>query len=85
MQYFIDINRRQDKKKGILKSDAQYEKEWHALVDRDEAKVKLFKELRNAGYYLITVDWTIPNRNRASYIWDKFQEQFHKQSKLSQF
>lgn len=82
---YIRMNKPRDLKNNIIKSDADYEADWNNLVTRDKAKVKLFKELNKAGYYLIVVDHTIAKKDRAAFIWKSFLEQFFKQTKLTEF
>jgi len=69
--------RRQDIKRGIYKTDAEYEIMYNDQIARDRAKVQLFKDLNEKGYYLIVVPYYIPPSERESFIMRKFIEQTH--------
>ncbi|KKK59015.1 hypothetical protein LCGC14_3038630, partial [marine sediment metagenome] len=63
----------------------EFRDNWLAMLDRDEAKVDLFKELNKYGYFLIVVDHTIDQTDRPSYIWNEFMRQFLAQTDLSEW
>jgi len=72
---YLLIVKTRDEASGIYKSDAEYRIAWERMLERDRAKVELFKELNREGYYLIVVDHVISVSRRAAYILQEFMSQ----------
>jgi len=75
LKAYINLARFQDIKRGIYKTDAEYEIMYNAQIKRDQAKVSLFEDLNKDGYYLIVVPYWVPPAERVSFILQKFIEQ----------
>jgi len=68
---YINLARPRDIKRGIYKTDEQYEIEFNNLVARDKAKANLFKDLNKDGYYLIVVPhYRSPSERKAFILWE---------------
>lgn len=72
---YISLARPSDIKRGIYKTDEQYEIEFNNLVARDKAKVNLFKDLNKDGYYLIVVPHYRSPSERKAFILREFIRQ----------
>ena len=68
LAYYTSMARMQDIKRGVYKTDLQYEEDFNAQVERDKAKVKLFKNLNEDGYFLIVVPHYISPNERKAFI-----------------
>ncbi len=72
---FLRLVRVRDEERGIYKTDAEYKFDWEQQLERDKAKVELFKELKKDGYYLIHVPYSISVPKRAEFILQEFIRQ----------
>lgn len=72
---YLEIIKSKDIASGIYKTDEKYKEMYDALIERDKAKVQLFKDLKKQGYYLIVVPYKISPAKRESFILEKFIEQ----------
>ena len=72
---FLRLVRTRDEERGIYKTDVEYRFDWEQQLERDRAKVELFKELNKDGYYLIHVPYTISVSKRTEYILQEFIRQ----------
>lgn len=72
---YLNLAKSQDLKKGIHKIDEQYLEDFSAQVERDRAKIKLFKNLNKDGYYLIIVPHYKSPSERKAFILEEFKRQ----------
>jgi len=72
---YTNLARSQDIKRNIYKTDAEYEIEYNAQLERDKTKVKMFEDLNKDGYYLIVVPYKISPAKRKSFILQEFIKQ----------
>jgi hypothetical protein len=69
---YINMARAQDIKRGIYKTNQQYEEDFNAQVERDKTKVELFEDLNKDGYYLIVVPYWVSPSERKDFILQEF-------------
>ncbi|NVM19954.1 MAG: hypothetical protein HWN80_19800 [Candidatus Lokiarchaeota archaeon] len=72
---FLDLVQSKDVARGIYKTAEEYKSMFDAQIERDLAKVELFKDLNKDGYYLIVVPYFISPNKRSPFILDEFVRQ----------
>jgi hypothetical protein len=72
---FFALSKNRDLKAGIYRTNEEYRDLYDALIERDRAKVELFKDLKKDGYYLIVVPHWISPAKRKSFILQEFIKQ----------
>jgi rubrerythrin len=75
LEAYTNLVRGRDIKRGIYKTDKEYEIMFNAQIARDRAKVKLFKDLNEKGYSLIVVPYKISPAKRKGFILQEFIKQ----------
>jgi len=71
----LDLVQSKDIARGIYKPIEEYKEMFDAQIERDRAKVELFKDLNKDGYYLIVVPYKIPFDQRSAFILKEFIRQ----------
>ena len=72
---YLNLAKAQDLKRGTYKTDEQYLEDFSAQVERDRAKIELFKNLNKDGYYLIIVPYYKSPSERKAFILQEFIRQ----------